>query len=317
MNDPPCGPIKHRRRSPERLTPWLNRPKEKSSNWERVWRDAPFLQCTFPVDLRLPPQSWYAPTFTASNISLQRLLSGFWTKPPVRIPRSLGFRERAHVWVLPSLNPDGYARTWRQAGHGQLSELRTNARGVDLNRNFPRPQHSRSIWFNFGGWRTGSDDPKNPFFRGSGAFSEPETQAIRTLCENTAFIASANLHSTMGTIIPPCVHTQSDYRQYGELIRAFARGQKRWRYRRLANRFFDRFTGEQEDYQHHAHGTWAVCVEHYPIWKQSGRFSPGKPLFWRFNPRVPSEWVENDIPGIAAYFRAALTLEAQPQKVDS
>ena len=118
-------------------------------------------------------------------------------------------REYAHVWVLPSLNPDGYARTWRQAGHGQLSELRTNARGVDLNRNFPRPQHSRGIWFNFGGWRTGSDDPKNPFFRGSGAFSEPETQAIKTLCENTAFIASANLHSTMGTIIPPCVHTQS------------------------------------------------------------------------------------------------------------
>jgi hypothetical protein len=217
-------------------------------------------------------------------------------------------REQANVWIIPTLNPDAYERTWRQNGCGVLSELRTNANGVDLNRNFPKPGQNRRTWIDFGGWRLGSEDPKNAFFRGDSPLSEPETSALASLHQQVPFHASANLHSTMGTIIPPCVQTGAEYRHYGALARAFRDGQHKWGYRRMANRWFDRYTGEQEDFQHELHHTWAVCVEHYPLWVQPWRFRPGNPLFWKFNPRRPAPWVANDIPGIVSFFKAALQM---------
>jgi hypothetical protein len=220
-----------------------------------------------------------------------------------------GLRERAEVWVVPSLNPDAYARTWAREGQGTLAELRTNARGVDLNRNFPLPAEQRPVWFDFGGWRTGSDDPANAFYRGSGPQSEPETRALTGLMERARVRASANLHSSMGTLIPPFVGCRDASRSYRSLCAAF-RGAQRRPYRRMpgAGGGFDRFIGEQEDYQHHVHGAWSICVEHYPVWVDAGRFASRTSTFWRFNPRRPQVWVENDLPGIVAFLNASLDL---------
>ena len=214
--------------------------------------------------------------------------------------------ERADVWVVPSLNPDAYARTWSQGGDGKLQELRGNARGVDLNRNFPLPAPQRPVWFSFDGWRTGSDDPDNPFYRGERPLSEPESAAIAELLERVRFTASVSSHSTMGTLIPPCVESKADYRAYGELCRAFRRAQPESRYFRMANFRLDRFTGELEDFQHATYGTWAICVEHWPLSAKVGRFGRARELFWRFNPPEPSEWLANDLPGIVAFLHAGL-----------
>ncbi|MBV70380.1 MAG: hypothetical protein CMH52_03440 [Myxococcales bacterium] len=216
--------------------------------------------------------------------------------------------ETVDIWVIPTLNPDAYDRTWQQHGRGVLAELRTNANGVDLNRNFPRPSDAKTTWLTFGGWRLGSEDPANPFYRGASALSEPETRTLADLHDRVDFIASANLHSTMGTLIQPRVLSRSVYKQYGRLVNAFRRGQTRWRYKRMANMWFDRFTGEQEDFQHHCHNTWALCVEHYPVWVKLGRFWPMTPLFWRFNPRDPAPYIESDSDGILSYFECALAM---------
>jgi protein MpaA len=61
-------------------------------------------------------------------------------------------RTDVDLWLVPNLNPDGYAAGTRQ-----------NARGVDLNRNFP------SMWKPIG--RRGS-----PQWSGPRPFSEPETR---------------------------------------------------------------------------------------------------------------------------------------------
>lgn len=216
--------------------------------------------------------------------------------------RLAALRERAELWVFPCLNPDGYRKTWETDGIGPLAFLRTNAAGVDLNRNFPLPGGQRPTRLP----GAGSSTPGKATYRGAHPLSEPETAALDALLRAHPMQASVNAHSFMGTIIPAHVRDEGAYATYGRLCTAFRRGQAQVRYRRLSSRRFDVFTGELEDHQHHAHGTWAACVEVFP-WLASVRQHLRAPsLFWRFNPRDPERWVHNDLPGVLAFFEAAL-----------
>lgn len=217
-------------------------------------------------------------------------------------PALLALHRRAELWVIPSLNPDGYARTCAAAGRGRLAELRANAAGVDLNRNFPRPGGAPPSRLP----GAGSDRPGDATYRGPHPLSEPETAALDALFTARGFHASANLHSFMGTAIPARVTDRRAYATYKHLCRAFARAQPHTRYLHLANRIFDTFTGEQEDHQHHAHATWAACIEVFPILASYRQHWRPPSIFWRFNPHDPDRWVANDVPGVVAFLTAAL-----------
>lgn len=219
---------------------------------------------------------------------------------------AVALRRCAEIWVIPSINPDGYARTLTQEGHGSLAELRRNARGVDLNRNWPKPGPLPRWALALGGWGTGSADPDNAFYRGSGALSEPETGALDALLGEQRFVASANLHSTMGTLFSAHVERRDHLRGYRRLSRAL-RGAQTAPYTWLASRYLDWFTGEMEDHQHHHHRCWAICVECF-AWPANRARAGDQSLGWRFNPSHPQAWIDNDVPAILAYLREATTM---------
>uniref|UniRef100_A0A0N8E8A2 Carboxypeptidase D n=1 Tax=Daphnia magna TaxID=35525 RepID=A0A0N8E8A2_9CRUS len=90
--------------------------------------------------------------------------------------------ESTDIYILPSLNPDGFAKAKEGDCYGSNSfSGRENANNVDLNRNFPDRLEIKG-------------SPKNVdeelFIKGR----EPETLAIMLWIVNNPFVLSANLH---------------------------------------------------------------------------------------------------------------------------
>lgn len=210
--------------------------------------------------------------------------------------------------VIPVLNPDAYRRTWERAGDAPVPDLRKNARGVDLNRNFPLPWGARPTRLPF----AGSDRPDSATHRGAHPLSEPETAALADLVDRTSPHAAVGLHSFMGTqITARCWHPE-DWRTYTSLCRAFRAAQGGLGYPRLASPVADVFTGELEDWLHHVQGCWAVCIECFSVREslRQGLRSPSP--FWRFNPRDPSVVVRRDARATRAWLQAAASVPPVP-----
>lgn len=98
--------------------------------------------------------------FESNTIELVEALRAHFASNPADI------LEGVTLLFVPVLNPDGQAR-------GRILEGRFNANGVDLNRNWG------CGWSPQAEWRLG---PVNP---GAAPFSEPETQALGALIEQT------------------------------------------------------------------------------------------------------------------------------------
>jgi hypothetical protein len=111
--------------------------------------------------------------------------------------RVTGLVDNREIWIVPTVNPDG-----REYVQNYNSNWRKNRRnngdgtyGVDTNRNY--------------GYMWGYDDEgsspetSDETYRGTAAFSEPETQVIRDFCEDYGINTCISFHSYGNLILYP------------------------------------------------------------------------------------------------------------------
>jgi hypothetical protein len=117
------------------------------------------------------------------------LLAQYGTDP--QVTQLVNGRE---IWIVPIVNPDGYVFVQNNHIGDSSNWWRKNRRnngngtfGVDLNRNYG---------YNWGYDNIGSSPtPGSAVYRGTAPFSEPETQAVRNLCNARHFTTWLTYHS--------------------------------------------------------------------------------------------------------------------------
>ncbi len=107
------------------------------------------------------------------------------------------------LFFVPVINPDGYVynQTQNPNGGGMWRKNRRNngdgTFGVDLNRNYGYE------WGGLGASAVTSDET----YRGTGPFSEPETQAMRFFIEEHTFVTALNYHTYSDLLLYPWGYT--------------------------------------------------------------------------------------------------------------
>ena len=121
------------------------------------------------------------------------------------------------MYFVPCLNPDGYIynETTDPMGGGMhrknCRDVGTTNKGVDLNRNYSYGWGTTGVSFN-------EDDDTYP---GTGAFSEPETQAMRWFCENRDFLYAFNAHTYGNDILYPIGTTVEEFAPDNDYLAAY------------------------------------------------------------------------------------------------
>ncbi len=117
------------------------------------------------------------------------------------------------MYFVPCINPDGYIIN-ESNDPGGFGMHRKNGRsvgtfnpGVDLNRNYSYGWGTTGVNFNE------NDDtyPGGPDDGMDYSFSEPETQAIKWLCENVNFTSAFNSHTYGNTLLHPIGTTSQEF----------------------------------------------------------------------------------------------------------
>ncbi len=120
--------------------------------------------------------------------------------------------DNTEIFFVPCINPDGYIynETTDPSGGGMHRKNRRNIgttnKGVDLNRNYSYGWGTTGVSFNV-------DDDTYP---GTGAFSEPETQAMQWLCQNHNFITALNSHTYGNTLLYPVGTTTAEFAEHND-----------------------------------------------------------------------------------------------------
>lgn len=110
--------------------------------------------------------------------------------------------DNREIYIVPCVNPDGYEYNRRSengdAGGGHRKNMRNNNAtnpGVDLNRNYGTDWGTCGSVTCGSTAQCGSSSTSGETYYGPSAFSEPETQAIRTLVQSRHFVAAIDQHA--------------------------------------------------------------------------------------------------------------------------
>ena len=145
------------------------------------------------------------------------LLENYQTNPEIR-----HLVDQTELYFVPCINPDGYVynESMNPQGGGLWRKNRRNngdgTFGVDLNRNYGYAWGVN----NQGSSPTTASD----IYRGTQAFSEPETQNIRDFCQAHAFELVLNYHSYGNAVLYPWGHLHqltpdsTLYQQYASIM---------------------------------------------------------------------------------------------------
>lgn len=116
-------------------------------------------------------------------------------------PRVHALLDRCEVIIIPVVNPDGYVYTWTPNNRLWRKNRRPNGGGsfgVDMNRN----------WGYQWGGEGASTDPNNETYRGTGPFSEVETQNLRDfIISEPRMRAHMDYHSFSQLVMSPWAWT--------------------------------------------------------------------------------------------------------------
>lgn len=149
---------------------------------------------------------------------MQYLLENYGTDPTATF-----LLDNRELYFVPVVNPDGYVYNQTIAPNGG-GMWRKNRRvngggefGVDLNRNYG---------YEWGHDNSGSSpDPASDLYRGPGAFSEPESQAMRDFCIARDFKTGFSYHSYGNLLIRPWGYDASApladlplFNEYGQIL---------------------------------------------------------------------------------------------------
>ena len=126
----------------------------------------------------------------------------------------------------------------------------------------------------------------------------------RFFAEHEEIVAAISYHSTGAVLFPTHCPSYQCSKRHKKMLQAYKANQPHRKYPRIASRVFDSYTGELEDWLYAEYGMLATDVE-LSHTKANQEACDCDDLFWTFNPKDPSYWVENDArAGIAAELEA-------------
>ena len=195
------------------------------------------------------------------------------------------------MWFIPIVNPDGYEYNRSIAPNGggmQRKNMRNtcngSADGIDPNRNYD---------YMWGLDNQGSSpDPCSETYRGTSAFSEPETQIVRDFIEQKDFTIAMNYHSYSNLLIYPFGYSYENPMDQDDLDTFIEYAQDMTQYNNYeigtGTELLYPVNGEACDWMYGVHGIFAYTPE-------VGSYNDG---FWPPSSRIVPLAEENLYPNI-------------------
>jgi predicted deacylase len=216
--------------------------------------------------------------------------------------------ERARVVVMPIVNPDALAANMDRLARGRLAGQRRNARGVDLNRNFPPARQAGRVLHPMAGSRLRI----SPYYRGPHALSEPESRAVHDVAVELRPALALGFHSFGNLLLCPWACSRTPHprlARYERLARLFVGELPRTRYRFRQAADWYPIVGNLDDWLDESFGTTAFTVEVSGLDRRLLHPRALNPFWWA-NPLDVDAVVTNVGPAVLSLIAGALVDES-------